>query len=236
MIRFVWCALLLTACGAAQVPAGSSMMRTEHAEQGRSVDQPSIHLFGWGVRGEDGRHYDSIASLDHSMRARLEPFLPITIHDASEARRTLRAFAVQLLTMQPLSDHVVAQQGQFKHHQDSTEIGSRQVIRSITRSPLAKRAHCYEMRKVYTEARQADLPGDAVVLESWKKWGIAPKPGAMPNSRFANTKAFLLLDLAAQLTRLYVYEESNGALGGELTEVVIQCPTMDVRALARVGG
>ena len=76
MIRFVWCALLLTACGAAQVPAGSSMMRTEHAEQGRSVDQPSIHLFGWGVRGEDGRHYDSIESLDHSMRAQLEPVRP----------------------------------------------------------------------------------------------------------------------------------------------------------------
>jgi hypothetical protein len=236
MIRFVWCALLLTACGATQVPAGSSMMRTEHAEQGWSADQPTIHLFGWGVRGEDGRQYDSIESLDHSMRAQLEPFLPTHISDAVEARRKLRAFSVQLLTMKPLSDHVLSQQGQFKHHQDSTELGSRQVIRSITRSPLAKRAHCYEMRKVYTEARQADMPGDAVVLESWKKWGITPKPGAMPNSIVVNTKAFLLLDLAAQLTRLYVYEESDGVRGGELTEVVIQCPTWDVRALATVDG
>ena len=236
MIRFVWCALLLTACGASQVPAGSSMMRTEHAEQGRSVGQPAIHLFGWGVRGEDGRQYDSIESFDHAMRMQLEPFLPLKISDTADAQRRLRAFSARLLAMKPVSDHVVAHQGQFKHHQDSAELGSRQVIRSITRSPLAKRAHCYEMRKVYTESRQSIQPGDAEVLESWKRWGIAPVSKATMNASVVNTKAFLLLDLSAQLTRLYVYTESDGIGGGDLTEVVIQCPVEDVRNLAIVGG
>ena len=94
-------------------------------------------------------------------------------------------------------------------------------------------AHCYEMRKVFTEARQSVSAVDEAVLESWRKWGIEPDSERVGIVSDVSTKAFLLLDLADQLTRLYIYEESDGVSEGELTEIVIQCPISEVKSLAK---
>ena len=233
MIRFVWCALLLTACGASQLPAGSTSMSAEQTEDSRLSKVPTIDLFGWGVRGEDGRQYDSIQTLEEAMRPQLDPILSIDISDSAEARRQLRAFALQLLTVNTTANDVVTQQGQLKQHEAAVVLGSSQAIRSITRSRVAKNAHCYEMRKVFTEARQSVSAVDEAVLESWRKWGIEPDSERVGIVSDVSTKAFLLLDLADQLTRLYIYEESDGVSEGELTEIVIQCPISEVKSLAK---
>ena len=58
--------------------ASSGSHWVEQTEDSRLSKVPTIDLFGWGVRGEDGRQYDSIQTLEEAMRPQLDPnFLSI---------------------------------------------------------------------------------------------------------------------------------------------------------------
>ena len=225
MLRFVWCAFLLIGCGATQVPADDAKTSADaNIDRLRLDAQPVIDFFGWGIQDYEGRYHDSVEHVSAAGGAALPAILSTEQTSSDRIAQKLKQFATKLIDLNRDANEVLKQQGQVKHHDLKQELGARQVIRSITRSPAAKSADCYEMRKIFTESKQVTAPGDQVVAAAWQKWGIVSNEALLGRTHRVATKAFLLFDLQHQLVRLYVYQEADTFMDGELTEIVIQCP------------
>lgn len=226
MIRLVWSVLLLFGCTQSQVvEATHDVHRTSTlgASSPTQFDQ-SVRFFAWSLRSASAETFDHFEQMDAPSQEVLLSLLNLRT-DASEAEisTALKDYSSHMMSAATARSNVLVQQGQLKHHDIDTLAGESQVIRSISRSKDLKMESCYEMRKVFTESKPSADWLTPEAAASWRRVGLTQTAPSVSPSLDASTKAFLLLDLVQRVSRLYVYEESNGGEESELTELVVSC-------------
>jgi hypothetical protein len=185
----------------------------------------TVRVFAWSLRSASSETFDNYEQMDTQSQRTLLTLLNLRA-DASntEVSTALKGYSSTMMSAATARPNILVQQGQLKHHDIDTLAGESQVIRSISKSKDMNLAGCYEMRKVFTESKPSADWLTPEAAASWRRVGLTQTAPSVSPSLHASTKAFLLLDLVQRVSRLYVYEESNGGQDSELTEVVVSCP------------
>lgn len=228
MIRLVWSVLVLVGCTQSQVIESDDYDLNRASMLGASSSaqfNQSVRFFAWSLRSASAQTFDHYEQMDTQSQSTLLSLLNLRA-DATDTdvSKALKGYSSNMMSAATARSNILVHQGQLKHHDIDTFAGESQVIRSISKSKDLNLEGCYEMRKVFTESKPSANWLTPEAAASWRRVGLTQTAPSISPSVKASTKAFLFLDLAERISRLYVYEESNGGQDSELTEVVVSCP------------
>lgn len=189
-----------------------------------AADTGFFSVFAWSLRSTEGRSVDTFRQIDLNDRARLEHHgFARTALNSDAFRNQLKNHALWMLGEVEAKAKFHSQHGQAKFSENGMLSHESNVIRSVAKSRSAGSMDCAEMRKVFTEKRHADGWLTEDVARTWQRVGLSEKSPVMPLQTQVTTKGFLLIDLQAQVSRLYVYQEVDQHPMSELVEITVSC-------------
>ncbi|MGB0648212.1 MAG: hypothetical protein ACPGQS_13595 [Bradymonadia bacterium] len=224
MYRLTWILMLLLGCSQNQLIKEPITTASSARSGDIAGDSGFFTVFAWSLRSTDGRSVDNFRQIDPSDRTRLEDHgFAQPQMDSDTFRRQLKTHALWMLREGSTTRQAHSQHGQAKLRDGRYLSRESNVIRSVTMKRSSRLTQCAEMRKVFSEKRITDGWMSEDVAQSWQRIGLSEEAPVMSFDYQVATKGFLLIDLEAQLSRLYVYQELDGHPASELVEIIVSC-------------